>query len=173
MACALTQGYTLDCADSVGGIKKIYVTELANKSTLTAASGVITAFTLSTGKQFWTYELQKETSNLVENITRNEANGTTFYEQVLQFTIRKMAASLRNEIKLLAQNRVMIIVLDRNGKYWLVGESNGAEMTNSTGATGTAFGDFNGYTLNFRALEEAPMQEVTSGLISTLTSPAV
>ena len=36
MACALTQGYTLDCADSVGGIKKIYVTELANKSTLTA-----------------------------------------------------------------------------------------------------------------------------------------
>ena len=172
MACNLTSGYSLDCADSVGGIKKIYVTELANKNTLTAASGVITAFTLSTGKQFWTYELQKETSNLVENITRNEANGTTFYEQVLQFTIRKMAASLRNEIKLLAQNRVMIIVLDRNGKYWLLGENNGAEMTNSTAATGTAMGDFNGYTLNFRGTEEAPAQEVSSGLIATLTSPA-
>jgi len=172
MACALTSGYTLYCADSVGGIKKKYYTELANKSTLTSASGVITAFTLSTGKQFFTYELQKETSNVVENITRNEANGTTFYEQVLQFTVRKLQASLRNEIKLLAQNRVMIIALDRNGKYWLLGECNGCEMTNSTAGTCTAMGDFNGYTLNFRGTEEAPMQEVSSGLISTLTAPA-
>lgn len=170
MACVLTSGYTLDCADSVGGVKEIYVTELANKDAITAASGVITAFTLDAGKYFFKYELQKETSNVVENITRNEVNGTTFYEQVLQFTVRKMQASLRNEIKLLAQNRLMIIVLDRNGKYWLVGESNGAEMTNSTGATGTAFGDFNGYTLNFRALEEAPMQEVSSNLISSLVA---
>ena len=170
MACLLTSGYTLDCADSVGGIKKIYITELANKASITAASGIITAFTLSAGKKFFTYELQKETSNLVENITRNSVNGTTFYEQVLQFTIRKMAASLRNEIKLLAQNNVMIIVLDRNGKYWLLGENNGCEMTNSTAATGTAMGDFNGYTLNFQGMEEAPCQEVSSGLIAALTA---
>ena len=170
MACVLTSGYTLDCADSVGGIKKIYITELSNKASITAASGIITAFTLSAGKKFFTYELQKETSNLVENITRNSANGTTFYEQVLQFTIRKMAASLRNEIKLLAQNNVMIIVLDRNGKYWLLGENNGCEMTNSTAATGTAMGDFNGYTLNFQGMEEAPCQEVSSGLIAGLTA---
>lgn len=170
MPCVLTSGYTLDCADSVGGIKKIYITELANKSSVTAASGIITAFTLSAGKKFFTYELQKETSNLVENITRNSANGTTFYEQVLQFTIRKMAASLRNEIKLLAQNQVMIIVLDRNGKYWLLGEQNGCEMTNSTAATGTAMGDFNGYTLNFQGMEEAPCQEVSSNLIAGLTA---
>lgn len=170
MPCLLTSGYTLDCADSVGGIKKIYITELANKASITAASGIITAFTLSAGKKFFTYELQKETSNLVENITRNENNGTVFYEQVLQFTIRKMAASLRNEIKLLAQNTVMIIVLDRNGKYWLLGESNGCAMTNSTAATGTAMGDFNGYTLNFRGTEEAPCQEVTSSLIAGLTA---
>jgi hypothetical protein len=59
MACLLTSGYTLDCADSVGGIKKIYITELANKGSITAASGIITAFTLSAGKKFFTYELHK------------------------------------------------------------------------------------------------------------------
>jgi hypothetical protein len=170
MACVLTSGYQLDCADSIGGIKTIYVTELGNKASITAASGVITAFTLTSGKKFFVYELQKETSNLVENITRNEVNGTTFYEQVLQFTVRKMQASLRNEIKLLAQNRLMIIVLDRNGKYWLLGENNGCEMTNSTGATGTAMGDFNGYTLNFRGAEENPAQEVAANLIAGLTA---
>jgi outer membrane protein assembly factor BamB len=170
MACALTQGYTLDCRDSVGGIKTIYVTELANKSSITAASGTITAFTLTAGKKFWTYELMKETAALTENITTSDTNGTLFFEQDLTFTIRKMQASLSQEIKLLAQNRLMIIVLDRNGKYWLLGENNGAELQPSTSVTGTAFGDMNGYNLVFKAKEESPMNEVASNLITSLTT---
>ena len=170
MACALTQGYTLDCRDSVGGVKTIYVTELANKASITTASGTITAFTLTAGKKFWTYELMKETANLTENITTSDTNGTLFYDQNLTFTIRKMQASLSQEIKLLAQNRLMIIVLDRNGKYWLLGQNNGAELQPSTANTGTAFGDMNGYSLVFKTKEESPMNEVASNLIAGLTT---
>lgn len=170
MPCNLTSGYSLDCRDSIGGVKTIYITELANKSSITAASGTITAFTLTAGKKFWTYELMKETASLTENIVTSDTNGTVFYEQDLTFTIRKMQASLSQEIKLLAQNRLMIIVLDRNGKYFLLGQNNGAEMQASSAATGTAFGDMNGYTLAFKSKEESPANEVAANLIAGLTA---
>ena len=61
MSCALTSGFTLPCRDGVGGVKTIYITELANFASATIASGVVTALTLDTGKKFWTYELTEET----------------------------------------------------------------------------------------------------------------
>lgn len=57
MACALTQDLTLDCRDSVGGLKEVYVIELGNVSTMTVTSGVVTALTKATGKKFRKYSL--------------------------------------------------------------------------------------------------------------------
>jgi hypothetical protein len=51
MACAIVGGYTLDCKDAVGGIKNIYITELANITAVAEnASGYVTAITKSSGK---------------------------------------------------------------------------------------------------------------------------
>lgn len=173
MACALTSGRALDCRDSVGGIKRLLITELANKATLTTTSGAISAFTLSTGKQFWSYEQVRETSNFSEAIQASVENGTLAYETTLTAIFNKGETSTRNQIRLLAQNRLMIIAEDRNGKYWLLGETNGAELTAGSYASGTAMGDRNGYELTFVAKEAEPMKEVASGLIATLLAPAV
>lgn len=173
MACALTSGRALDCRDSVGGIKRLLITELANKATLTTTSGAISAFTLSTGKQFWSYEQVRETSNFSEAIQASVENGTLAYETTLTAIFNKGETSTRNQIRLLAQNRLMVIAEDRNGKYWLIGESNGAELTAGTYASGTAMGDRNGYELTFIAKEAEPIKEVASGLIATLLAPAV
>ena len=173
MACALTSGRALDCRDSVGGIKRLLITELANKATLTTTSGAISAFTLSTGKQFWSYEQVRETSNFSEAIQASVENGTLAYETTLTAIFNKGETSTRNQIRLLAQNRLMIIAEDRNGKYWLIGEANGAELTAGSYASGTAMGDRNGYELTFVAKEAEPMKEAASGLIATLLAPAV
>jgi len=173
MACALTSGRALDCRDSVGGIKRLLITELANKATLTTTSGAISAFTLATGKQFWSYEQVRETSNFSEAIQASVENGTLAYETTLTAIFNKGETSTRNQIRLLAQNRLMIIAEDRNGKYWLLGETNGAELTAGSYASGTAMGDRNGYELTFVAKEAEPMKEVASGLIATLLAPAV
>ena len=172
MTCALTKGFTLDCRDSNGGIKKIYVTEHSNKNTLTETSGVITAFTLNTGKQFWTYELPDNTAQLTENIQANTQNGTVVYSQELQLVLHKLQTSVRNELKLLAQNRLMIIVLDTNGVYWLLGKTTGGWLTGGSSVSGQAKADMSGYNMTFIAEEPEPMTEVSSGLISTLTAPA-
>ena len=54
MACTIIQGETIDCRDSVGGIKEIYLTEFANvpQGNITATSGTITAMTCSSTKNF-------------------------------------------------------------------------------------------------------------------------
>jgi len=173
MACVLTSSRTLACRDAVGGIKKIYITELANKSAITASAGAISAFTLSTGKQFWTYDLVKETAEYEQKINTSVEAGTVFYETELKVMLHKTSVATRNELKLIAQNQLMIIILDRNGDYWLMGESNGADLVPSTSKSGKAMGDFNGYELVFNAKESDLMQTVASGLIATLTAPAV
>lgn len=172
MACALTANIALACKDAVGGIKKIYVTELANKATITASAGAISAFTLTTGKQFWVYDFEKETGEWTEKIQTSVENSTTFYEHELKVRLSKKDVTKRNELHLLAQNRVMIIVLDRNGTYWLLGEANGCDLMPSTSVTGKAMADFNGYDLIFSGKEEAAAQTVASGLIAALTAPA-
>jgi len=172
MSCALTQGYTLDCRDNVGGVKEIYVTELANVTSSTVSSGTVTAITMLTGSQFWKYQLEKETSSLVEKIQTNDSNGTIYYEQDLDFSIRKLQANWRNEIRSLAQNRLAFIVLDRNGKYWYCGINNGLELQSSDTQTGKGMADFNGYQLKFKGKEELPMPQVVLGDFAALLSPA-
>lgn len=170
MACALTSGYTLDCKDSLGGVKAVWFIEHANVSSVTEASGVVTAITKGAGKVFYKYELVRNTSSLTENITASVENGTVFYAQELSVILNKMQASTRNEILLLAKNVLMAVVQDSNGKYWLLGKTNGIDITGGSSATGTAQGDRNGYTLTFTGGEPALAPEVSSGIIAGLTS---
>jgi hypothetical protein len=171
MACSLTQGYTLGCRDSVGGIKEIRFIEFALVTGIALSSGnVATGITTSGSAKFWKYQLPKQTSQFTETVNPSTENGTLFYQQDLQVVLNKMDASLRNELLLLAQNRLIAIVLDRNGAYWMLGRNNGLELSAGTAQTGTAMGDRNGYDMTFTALEESPMVTVSSGIVAALTN---
>lgn len=167
--CAIIQGYEIPCRNSVGGISEIYLTEIENKATLTAVSGVITAFTLSSGKKLWTFKLEKENAEFTEKIVPSVENGTVYYEQEVKFSMKQLSASNRNNIRQIVQNRLFIIVKDNNGVYWLLGEVNGCDLGASDGKTGKAMGDLNGYSLTFMGKEPAPAQQVTGTLLATLT----
>ncbi len=168
MACALTQGYTLDCKDSLGGLKSVYFIESGNIASYTEAAGVITGITLDAGKFFFKYDLVKETSSFTETVTASVQNGTIFYAQELSLVLNKLQANTRNEILLLAQNTLVAIAEDKNGKYWLLGKSNGLDITGGTAASGVATGDRNGYQLTFSGQEAALAPEVDSDIIAGL-----
>lgn len=170
MACALTQGYTLDCKDSIGGIKAVWFIATGDVSSVAEASGVVTAITKASGKVFYKYQLVKNSSSLTENINANVQNGTVFYAQELSIILNKLQANTRNEILLLAKNNLLAVVEDANGKYWLLGKQNGMDLTGGNGATGTAQGDRSGYTLTFSGSEKELAPEVTSSLIAGLTA---
>lgn len=171
MACALTQGYTLDCRDSLGGIVEVYFTEAANVTTSTEASGVITALTKAAGKRFWKYALVKDTSMFNQTITASVANGTVFYTQELQIILNKLQTNTRNEILLLAQNSLVAVVKDSNGIYWYLGKTRGIDLTAGSAATGTAQGDRSGFTLTFSGAEPAMAPSVNQSVYSALETP--
>ena len=170
MSCALTQGYTLDCRDSLGGIVEVYFTEAANVTASTEASGVITALTKAAGKRFWKYELVKDTSMFNQTLNASVQNGTVFYGQELQIVLNKMQTNTRNELLLLAQNSLVAVVKDSNGIYWYLGKTRGIDLTANAASTGTAQGDRNGFTLTFSGAEPALAPSVSSVVAAALTT---
>lgn len=178
MGCALTQGYNLDCREGIGGTKEAYIIETDNILSITETSGVVTAITKKTGKRFWKYQLVRETSNATETITGNEQNGTLFYAQQVQLIINRRQASVRNEIMLLAKNRLTIVIVENQvdstttyNRAWLYGRVNGLLLNSGTSDSGTAWGDRNGYTLPFAGNEVELAPEVSNSVISTLETP--
>lgn len=167
MACALTQGYALDCKDSAGGIVEVFFIEKAN-ATISDASGVVTGITKASGKRFYKWELPKDTGSLTETITGSIENGTVFYASELVIVVNKLAVNVRNEIKLLAQNTLVAVAKDNNGKYWMVGKDRGVDLTTGTSGTGTAFGDRSGYSLTFSGSEPEPMLQVQASVAAAL-----
>jgi hypothetical protein len=168
MACALTQGYTLDCKDSLGGLKSVLFIESENVSVATEAAGVVTDISLAVGKYFYKYELVKETSMFMETVTASIQNGTIFYAQELTIVLNKLQANTRNEILLLAKNNLVAIVEDKNGKYWYLGQDGGLDITGGTAGSGTAAGDRSGYELTFSGQEKELAPEVLDSIISGL-----
>jgi hypothetical protein len=172
MSCSLTTGYALGCRDAVGGIKTIYVQTLnATGSVNTNGSGLVTGFTPTSVSGSWfEYDLTKATSSMTETLNASTENGTLFYTPEVTFTINKLQTSVRNELRLLARNRLLVIVLDNNGLYWLLGAANGLEASAGTAGTGTAFGDRSGYEMTLTGMEPDAMLNILPATFSASTN---
>jgi hypothetical protein len=173
MSCELTQSVPIGCKGGPGGNKEVLFIEFENVESITAAAGVVTAITVATGKQFRRYQMPRETSFFTEAPNSSVANGTIFYQQELTIVINNMGAVIRNEIMLLAQNRLLAISIDNTGKAWLLGWKNALDVTGGEGGTGTAFGDRNGYVRVFVGQEPEMAPEVQASIIPALLSAAV
>ena len=163
MACDLTKGRGLDCRDAVGGIKAVYFVEY-DKATLTSSGGSISDIDLTAPLR--KYKLKRGTGSFTETINPSSENGTVFYTPSINIKLHNMTANDRNEIKLLAQNRLIIFVETNSAgargitRIWCCGESNGMELSAGTSASGVALGDMNGYDLTFEGQEPEPCKEV-------------
>jgi hypothetical protein len=168
VGCALTQDYSFGCDVGIGGTKECYIIELENVTGFTEASGVLTGITKAAGKIFRKYQLVVETANFEETITGDRKNGTLFYPQKGTIVLNKQQAAVRNEILLLAKNRLIIVIKDNNLTYRLFGRDYGLMLQGGSASTGTGWGDRNGYSLEFTGneLELAPF--VQESVIATL-----
>lgn len=166
MACLLTQGFTLDCKDAVGGIKSIHLISWS-ASKFTAASGEVTATTVASGSVF-TYELPKATGSMTATTNVSVENGTTFTQTDVAFKLRRLSTTKRNEMKLLAQGRCYCIVKNNNDEYFLVGNEYGCDVTAMVANTGTAMGDSNGYEVTLSAIEAEAPYKLQSSVVTTL-----
>lgn len=160
MACELTKGRALDCKTSVGGIKAVYFAQLED-TTITHSAGTATDVDITTN--LFKYALPRNTGNWVDTITGSVEAGTVFYEPTVNISLHGLSAADLNEIKLLAQNRLVIFVEMNNklanGHNQIIccGYENGMEVTTGVaGQSGTGFGDMVGQTLTFVGAEQEP-----------------
>ena len=157
MACTfINNGRPLDCKDSVGGLKAVYFVQFDEATNVGfVAGGSDTVTNITTSGTAYKFEL-KGNSNLEQTINSSRENGTTFYEQVLNLTLPKLSQSTSVAIKLLSASNPQVIVEDYNNKLYLIGLTNGTDVTAGTIVTGSAMGDMSGYTLTLTGMEQTP-----------------
>jgi len=97
-------------------------------------------------------------------------NGTLFFEQTLDFPVNKRDATTRNIITTLSKNKVVAVTLDKDGTYRMYGKQFGMYLGGSTGTSGAAAGDAQGYVLKFEATEKEDFFEVTNAIGLALTT---
>ena len=169
MACDLTKGRVEPCKDVVGGLKAIYFVDYGDLGTISEndddhADGNNNITDLSGTFNAYKYEL-KGNSSFEQTINASRENGTVFFEQTLNLTLKKLSAADHKEIKLLAYGRPHIVVEDYNGNSFLMGKEHGSEVTGGTIVTGAAMGDLSGYTLTFSAMEKLPAQFLDGAIV--------
>ena len=173
MSCQLTKGFSVDCQDSIGGLKAVYlckeyisnmraVATFDTTDVLVMDAGGFANWLDSKGAAVSTptcfrYLLRPGASNLNTTINASSANGTTFYTQTLSLTLPKLSVAETNEIKLICQSRVQVWVQDNNDNMFLIGMDNGCETTGGTVGTGAARGDMSGFTLTMGGEAIDPM----------------
>jgi hypothetical protein len=168
-SCLATSSISLACAASVGGIVKAYV--VAGVISGETRNGDDEVLTLSGSGNVYTYEVQKQTSQMTETLNSSLENGTTFYQQDLVLSFHKIDSEKRNQLKLLAQNRgLRMFVEDNNGTIYYLGDDYGGGYTSAASTmTGTAFGDKNGYEITFSFFASEPAPILAGTLASTLS----
>lgn len=174
---AILQGYSKSCRDTQGGVYKFYITEHANITSFTEASGVLTAITMSSGTKFWTYEQELNTASIVETLTVNRQNGTNYIDQTFNATLLKRAASLSYGLRAISEQDVCIIATEQNavsgvGVNFILGIKNGLSLDPSESTSGVAMADTNGYNLVFKGMEPHFAYTVSSVILTQVTSPA-
>ena len=174
MACAISSGYSIQCTENVGGIETIYIIENSNlydasgNSTVTSASGTVTALNKVSGKRFWKIEVPRGTANASNGITASPENGTFFYTHQVMFPMNSRSATIRNLVSTLAKNRCTFVCKEGDGTYRMYGVEYGLNLTTTEAGTGTALGDRNGYMLTFSSSEREDFLVVPANIAATL-----
>jgi len=168
MACTLTKGRNEPCKDVVGGITSVYFADFDSLGAITYDSSDTDVIDAFGGTPTWFEFKVKGNSSFEQAVNSSRENGTTFFEQTLNLTFKKLSKQTHNELKLLAYARPHIVVEDNNGNKFLMGLEYGAEVSGGSIATGAAMGDLSGYTLTFTAQEKIPANFVDA----TITADA-
>lgn len=169
----LTGGITIGCSSNAPGVTAIWVTDHCNVTSITESNGTITAMTLASGAEFFKFGFTKNSGLLEYPLVKDLNNGNSSYDQKVSLFIPRMELAKRNNLKLLAVNTLAVIVLDKNGIYWYVGRTNGADVTEMGISSGATSADRNGYTIAITANEPQQPYVIDSTIIAGIVDEVV
>jgi hypothetical protein len=164
MSCDISLGRLEPCKTSNGGLKAVYFINYGDATGVTYDATDTDAITAVAGTPTaYKYDL-KGNSSFEQTITSSRDNGTTFFEQTLNLTLKKLTVKDHKQIKLLSYGRPQVIVQDNNDNYFYCGLEHGMDVTGGTIVTGAAMGDLSGYTLVLSGQENVPANFITTSI---------
>lgn len=172
LLCELTTDLILDCKDSMGGISEIYIAKRSLLTGIATSGDIVTDFTFQAGSGFFHYKLRDEAGQFNQESQGEETNGTHFYERTLSIPVDMLTTVNRNEMMALAKIYSIAVVLDNNGRYWLLGDGRGLrDAYGSSGGSGQAKADRSGFEINLVDHEKHMAMEVTENAVTTNLAP--
>lgn len=171
MACNQTlSGLLKDCSSSMGGIVEVLLANREDVATVTVADGGISAITMADSAKFHKYAFARNTGSMSSNYTIDQTTGVRFVATDLVMVFNRMETAKRVEITALAQNDLVAIVKDANGKYWYLGYDEAVTATAGDGLSGTARADRNGYSITLQDNSHEMPYEVDETIIAALVA---
>lgn len=160
--------YPLDCREA-SGIQDIWVSPYSASTVYTYTSTDIVTGATNPGI-IYNLAVRMETAEYHPGVLKADAsNGTVYYEETLSIILHKYQTSLRSLLITLGKGECVFYLKTQNGKYFLMGEENGALLTEGDASLGKTLGDLNGATMSFVSKQAAPSREVSATFFSSLT----
>jgi len=175
MACDISLGRIEPCKDSVGGLKACYFINWGDATTVTysATAGQEDVITALGGTPVgYKYEL-KGTSTFEQTVTSSRENGTTFVDQKLSLSLKKLSVADHKQLKLLSYGRPQVIIEDNNGFFFMAGLTKGMDLVTATISTGAAMADMSGYKIEMQGMEPIAANFVTGPLTTGILASIV
>lgn len=152
----------------MGGIVEALMANKESVTGITITSDQVSAITMASSAKFKSYAFARNTGSLSSNYTIDPATGVRFVTSELILMFNRMETAKRVEISALAQNDLVVIVKDANGKYWLLGYDEPVNATAGDGLTGTVRADRNGYSITLQDNSLEMPYEVDPDIIEAL-----
>ena len=175
MPCDISLGRTEQCKDSVGGLKAVYFINWGDATAVTysATAGQEDVITGLGGTPIgYKYEL-KGTSTFEQTVTSSRENGTTFVDQKLSLSLKKLTVSDHKQLKLLSYGRPQVIVETNNNVFFMAGLTKGMDLVTATISNGASMADMSGYKLEFQGMEPVAANFVTGPLTTGILASIV
>ena len=180
MSCDIANGRLEACKDGVSGLDAIYIINYGDFNPDPVSLGGDVTYSTTAGYEdsisditnistIYKFEL-KGANSFEQAIQSSRDNGTTFFEQTLTIQLKKQDPVTHKNIKLLAYGRPVIIVRTRGNQFFIAGLQRGMDVTAGTVSSGTAMGDFNGYSLTFTGMENVPANFLNTSSENDLAS---
>ena len=171
MACVtFSGGIAKDCANNIGGLTKVYLTDFDNIVSFTQSGGTVSTIIMASASNFYEFEFNRNSATFTEDLVKSVEAGSALFEQTLTLTIPRRDVSKRNTLSLLTQRDLAVIIKDSNGLFWYPGQVEGMYLSESTSTSGTAKADGSNYVLTLKGFEQDRCSGVTAGIVPALVA---
>lgn len=163
-------GLGQECKGAASGVKRIFIgldrewdVNEASGQTAAPHSVTITKDSDITGDTvFYEYFVMDEAASLTSTLNVNNQSGVRYYSNVLSATFVRMRPEKHIEMMALANEKLIVIVEDNNGYFWVL---QNASATAETAQSGQATDDLSGYQIEVTSRSgELPFQIEESNL---------